>query len=141
MYFLPVPFVNRSGLKININEVLEGGISYTLILDFDVDKSLVRNGNTGDYTLKPLIRANLSARSGAIRGKVLPSDRVYRVYAVRASDTSGTFSNRSGEFLLRALNPGIYDLTVVNDSGIDLRVEEIAIRAGEVKDLGDLRIF
>lgn len=138
--YLPVPSANRSGLKINVQEFLEGGLTYKLILDFDVDKSVLRLGN-GDYQLKPVIRGNIEANSGAIKGSIIPSEKVYRIFAARASDTIRTFSNRNGEFLLRALSPGIYDVTVVNEGGLNLTVEEVAIRAGEIKDLGELRIF
>ncbi len=139
--YLPLPSENRAGLKVEINEYLEKDITYNLILDFDVDHSILRNQNTGDYTLKPIIRGNLENKSGAIKGKINPAGEKYEVYVVRASDTIKTLSNRKGEFLLRALDPGIYDLNVPNDSGIDLTIEEISIRAGEVKDLGDLRML
>lgn len=138
--YLPVPSANRSGLKINVQETLDGDKSYKLILDFDVDKSIVRLGN-GDYQLKPVIRGKLESKSGAIKGRILPSSKIYRIYAIRGTDTINTHSNVNGEFLLRALDPGIYDLNVPNDSGMDLTVEEISIRAGEVKDLGDLRML
>lgn len=141
VFVLRVPSAYRSGLKININEYLEGGITYNLILDFDAAKSIVFNRVAGNYTLKPLIHGILSTKSGAIKGKINPGNKKYRVLVTRGTDTFNTYSERNGEFLFPALDPGIYELKVPNDSGMDISISEIAIRAGEVKDLGDLRML
>ncbi len=141
VYVLKVPSADRSGLKINVNEFLEGGISYNLILDFDARKSIIRNGNSGNYTLKPVIRGKLDSKTGAIKGRVMQDSQKRRIYAVRGIDTFNTYTEINGEFLFRTLDPGIYDITIPNESRIDLTISEVSVRAGEVKDLGDLRLF
>src|SRR5690606_12310453 len=47
---LSTPSAQQSGLKIQVNETLEPGILYEFMLDFDVDKSIVSQGN-GGYSL------------------------------------------------------------------------------------------
>ncbi|HET8803062.1 MAG TPA: DUF4382 domain-containing protein, partial [Aequorivita sp.] len=66
---LATPSAQQSGLKIQVNENLEPGILYEFMLDFDVDESIVTQGN-GEYSLKPVIRATTAAESGAISGTI-----------------------------------------------------------------------
>jgi hypothetical protein len=44
---------------------------YTVLLDFDANKSIVKQGN-GTYSLKPVIRTIEQAISGAVKGKITP---------------------------------------------------------------------
>lgn len=66
---LETPSAQQSGLKIQINTLLQAGYSYNIVLDWDVQKSVVNTGN-GKYILKPVIRAELEANSGIIEGIV-----------------------------------------------------------------------
>jgi hypothetical protein len=67
IYPLSVPSAMQSGLKIQIHKIFEPGVSYTILLDFDANQSIVLQGN-GDYILKPVIRIIDSAISGSIKG-------------------------------------------------------------------------
>src|SRR5690606_11907898 len=77
---LATPSAQQSGLKIQVNENLEPGILYEFMLDFDVDKSIVAQGN-GGYLLKPVIRATTAAESGAISGIIIPPGIVTMITA------------------------------------------------------------
>jgi len=66
---LDTPSAQQSGLKLNLNTVLEPGFSYTFILDWDVQKSIVKTGS-GKYILKPVIRVGAEARTGKVEGIV-----------------------------------------------------------------------
>lgn len=57
-YTLDTPSAQTSGLKIQLGEQLEPGVAYLVVLDFDVDKSIVETGN-GKYKLQPVIKATL----------------------------------------------------------------------------------
>jgi hypothetical protein len=61
--------VQRSGLKLQVNQTLQEGIMCTF--DFDANKSIVKLGN-GGYKLKPVIRTVETAISGAIKGTITP---------------------------------------------------------------------
>ena len=57
---LETPSAQQSGLKLNIQQDVLDGILYTITLDFDVAKSIVKTGNN-KYILKPTIRTILNA--------------------------------------------------------------------------------
>ena len=50
---LKPPSASESGLKLNVQKDLEYGITYTYLLDFDAEKSIVQAGEK--YLLKPVI--------------------------------------------------------------------------------------
>jgi hypothetical protein len=68
-FALDTPSAQQSGLKLNLDTVLEPGFSYTFILDWDVQKSIVKTGS-GKYILKPVIRVGAEARTGKVEGIV-----------------------------------------------------------------------
>lgn len=51
---LTTPSAQQSGLKFNVQENIEGGETFSMLIDFDADKSVVEKGN-GSYSLKPVI--------------------------------------------------------------------------------------
>lgn len=113
---LDTPSALQSGLKLKFNTTLVGGITYTIILDFDADKSIVKAGNSGKYNLKPVIRVNTEAASGAITGKVTFPTGVtsLKVTATNVNDTSiliSTQTDEFGKFMLKGVLPGNYNLT------------------------------
>ena len=48
---------DETGLKININKNLVGGVTYDLLIDFDASQIIVEEGN-GSYRLKPVLTAD-----------------------------------------------------------------------------------
>lgn len=82
---LSTPSAQQSGLKLNLQQELLEGVVYTITLDFDAARSIVRRGN-GTYSLKPIIRALKEATSGAIKGTVSPLDASPAVYAISGTD-------------------------------------------------------
>ena len=57
VYPLELSSQDETGLKLNIHQSISAGQSYTLLLDFDADKSVIQEGN-GSYRLKPVISAS-----------------------------------------------------------------------------------
>jgi len=53
-YPLKTPGAQQSGLKINVNTTFDADETYELLIDFDAQKSVIKQGN-GDYSLKPVI--------------------------------------------------------------------------------------
>jgi len=105
---LETPSAQQSGLKLNIQQDVVDGILYTITLDFDVSKSIVKTGN-GKYILKPTIRTILNAAGGSIKGVVMPKTFQSAVYAVQGVDTvASTFTDSDGGYLLRGLAAGTY---------------------------------
>ncbi|MBO9201151.1 MULTISPECIES: DUF4382 domain-containing protein [Niastella] len=106
---LETPSAQQSGLKLNVQQDVKGGILYTMTLDFDAARSIVTTGS-GKYSLKPVIRTVLNAVGGSIRGAVTPGSVLTAVYAINGTDTMTTFTDASGAFLIKGLPAATYSL-------------------------------
>jgi len=108
---LTTPSAQQSGLKLNFQQDVEAGLLYSILLDFDVARSIVHTGN-GKYILKPVIRGSLESVGGSIHGVVVPADFPTVVYAMNGADTvTSSFTDNTGGFSLRGLPPGGYQLS------------------------------
>lgn len=138
---LVTPSAQQSGLKINIDQNLEEGVTYRILLDFDVAKSIVARGN-GVYALKPVIRAIVESTSGSISGSVVPVQSNPAVYAIAGTDTVGTtFADEDGHFLLRGIAAGLYRVSLAPKTGYKTRnLDQVQVTTGVVTNLGELVI-
>lgn len=113
-YPLKVPSGQQSGLKLKINADLVADVTYQLVLDFDVAKSVKDHGGSNrneKFKLKPTIRAVALAVAGGIQGTVTPAAARPSIIAIRTSapiDTFSTYPDAAGRFLLRGLPAGGY---------------------------------
>jgi len=57
-YELETPSGQTSGLKVQVHADLKAGFAYKILLDFDVEKSIIKTGN-GKYKLKPVINTTV----------------------------------------------------------------------------------
>lgn len=150
---LDTPSAQQSGLKIKLNTPLESGYSYTFILDWDVDKSIVKAGNSGKYLLKPVIRVNAEVNSGSIKGKVvgpaMEGDGIgpiplkgFKVTANTIGDVevAGTLSDGNGNFIIRGLDPEEYKIKIEHINYINYESETISVIVGEVSDAGTIEL-
>lgn len=155
-YDLQTPSAQMTGLKLNINaEILEGS-EYTLHLDFDVARSIVKKGHmhgqnqdSGSYSylLKPVIRAYAQTETGMIAGVVEPADSNPWIYAIAGEDTvtSTRGEENTGEFRLLGLPGDIYSVSVVPaaegyEEGYEVVIDNVEVSAGEVTDLGTITL-
>ncbi len=145
-YDMMVPSGAQTGLKLNIDAEIETGMDYELILDFDADRSVVKQGEApgeSSYLLKPVIRAVSQAVSGNIEGEVDPHDSIERVYALDGDEevTSAVPEEDSGYFMLMSLEEGTYDVQFVPEDGYEeLVIEDVEVTAGESTDLETVEI-
>ena len=110
---LKTPSAQQSGLKLHLDTELVAGYSYTFVLDWDVQKSIVKAGNSGNYNLKPVIRVIAEPNSGTISGTIADADDSSpiggaTVYVYKEGETdafASTFTNTEGLFLIQGL-PG-----------------------------------
>lgn len=109
---LTVPSGSQSGLKLNVHATIEPNFTYTLILDFDAARSIIRTGS-GNYQLRPVIRAAASTNSGAISGLVVPASARPVVIAASLTDTVSTLADTTGFYRLAYLPPASYTVTFV----------------------------
>lgn len=112
-YDLKTPSAQQSGFKLNIHQDVQAGILYTILLDFDVAKSIVRTGNK-NYILKPVIRTILNEagyQTGDIKGWVVPDSVLTSVLAIQGQDTiASSYTDSTGGYMIKGLNPGSYDV-------------------------------
>ncbi len=118
---LKTPSGQQSGLKLKVDAVIEEGFTYDYIIDFDVEKSIVNAGNSGNIILKPVLYVSTEVTSGIIEGMVLPSD-IPSVVSVLiddmgTEDTEDDFiitanTDENGAFALWGVPEGTYDVVV-----------------------------
>lgn len=140
-YDLSTPSGQQSGLKLQVHETLSPEITYKILLDFDVARSIVVTGNE-KYKLKPVIRIITKAADGAIKGLVDPKEATPAVYAIQGIDTvATTFSDSTGAFLIRGLEAGSYSVSIVPASGYaPVLKENVSVTLGTVTDLGVISV-
>jgi len=110
IFNLKTPSAQQSGLKLNVNQDILSGITYTYIIDFETAKSIVKTGN-GKYILKPVIRVFTESITGTIEGVVQPPEARPIVQVIGPSDTSITYTDTiTGQYMIRGLTAGLYDL-------------------------------
>lgn len=110
-YPLSAPSAMQSGLKLQIHKVFQPGESYSILLDFDANQSIVDQGN-GNYLLKPVIRTVDTALTGSIKGSVAPIGSNATIIASSNGLTYSSVTDPNGKFLIAGLPPGTYDVTV-----------------------------
>ncbi|WP_035899870.1 DUF4382 domain-containing protein [Leeuwenhoekiella sp. MAR_2009_132] len=140
---LDTPSAQQSGLKIQFNQTLEAGVFYTIVLDFDVEKSIVQQGN-GGYSLKPVIRATAIEATGIISGSIAPLNIPATITAVGAGVEVSTAVNAEGDFVLNGLPEGTYDLTIdaelTTDVVTSITLEDVTVVNGENTAVGIITI-
>lgn len=147
---LDTPSALQSGLKLNLNTELEAGFSYTFILDWIVQESVVESGISGMYNLKPVIRVNAEVNSGSISGNVFetiestqtPKPNVtVEVYDESDVFVTDTQTDDSGNFLIQGLVGGTYKLKIVQDGYQNYQSGDIIVTVGEVNDVGPIELI
>lgn len=131
---LDTPSGQQSGLKINMNTRVPEGQVADLVLDFDVCKSIVKRGNSGQYNLKPVLTATalLSAAGQRVEGYVVPAlGNANTVVSVQLNGepVKATPPDASGKFVLSPVDPGTYDLVVTAAGRVTAVVTGVPVAA------------
>lgn len=116
-----IPSGAQTGVKVNVDYDIGSNQVTTVLLDFNVDKSFVMEGN-GQYILKPVIPAVVKVLSGTVSGTVKSGDTPIQGAMVSATYTDGsnyaigTVVNTAttvdgGSFKVWALMPGTYTIS------------------------------
>lgn len=143
---LTIPSGQETGIKLNVDANIEAGIRYVLLLDFDVNRSVVKTGQSSSpgYILKPVIRAVNEATSANISGTISPVETraLVTVYADEEVVTSTYADSDTGGFLLVGLDKteATYRLMIEpRTEGYDgTEVPDITVILGETNNLGEI---
>lgn len=130
---LKTPSAQQSGLKIKVDQEVEAGNTYNLIIDFDVAKSVVVAGNSGDTILKPVLRAYLEQSQG-VQGQVLPTEAQPVMITVAGNGIEvNTFADEDGNYVVQGIDPGTYNLTFTpNELYEPVTLTEIVVEDDQV---------
>lgn len=136
---MKVPSGAKTGLKFGPQFTIEEGSTYTLVIDFNADKSVVKNGQ--GYALKPHIRVIAKASSGSISGTVLNPSANPVATATKESDTFSTYVDTlTGNFMLAFLPEGTYTVAIEDTNGLSFSKNDVMVTPGQDNDLGNLTL-
>jgi hypothetical protein len=141
---LKVPGGSSSGMKIKItpNLVIESGVESEVILDFDVSKSFVAQGNVKakngikGFIFKPVLRAVCQKYSGIVSGKVFENTTTAIAEAhvqIIAADTilSSALTDATGAYAMIGLPSGTYKVVCEKDGYTAVTVDPVVVKARE----------
>lgn len=145
-YNLKTPSGQTAGIKLRVDADLTRNVTYTLLLDFNVARSIVERGKASKadkdrFLLKPVIRTIATAVAGGIRGSVTPATARPHVLAIRTStvpnDTLSTFADATGGFLLRGVPAGTYRVEFFPSAPLHNAVRsDVTITNDRITDIG-----
>jgi len=151
---LKIPSGTSSGLKIKINEglVVRGGNPSALILDFDVSRSFLVQGNPGKqgvitgFKFKPVIRATAEDISGTLEGKVATIGKsvvdpnqdstIYlsgaQVMITSSKDTAIAMTNENGYYAVIGLLPDSYKVVGSKEGFVNDTIPSVSVTTNQV---------
>lgn len=146
-----IPSGAQTGVKINVDAEIREGIEYTILLDFDAERSVVKTGQAPfpGFLLKPVIRASNRAETGNIAGVVTPFDARAAVFAIvgfntpEADTLSTTYADETnGEFMLVGLEEGSYTVSVeAREEGYEPKIlDDVSVEVDETTDVGTVEL-
>lgn len=105
-----------------------------LWLDFDISRSII--AIRGKFHLLPVIKIFTMKATGTLEGQVLPKDAYPVVSVYNAQDTGYAIPWRNGEFKVRGLKEGTYDVFVNASNGYqDTTITGVQISKGKETEL------
>ena len=142
---LSVPSGAQTGLKLGPQFTIMEGFIYELVVDFNVNQSIVLTGPpdypTG-YKLKPHLRVIPKKISGSISGTITNPDSLPAAFAIQNSDTITTtlVNPADGFFRLSFLSAGLYTVSIRDSIDRSATIDNVVVVAGINEDLGDITL-
>lgn len=143
-YDLFVPSGAQTGIKIFIKPSIEvaGGLTTDLLLDFDVSKSFVAQGDLNSpggisgFHFKPVIKASNNSTAGSLSGLVTNADEPIDGVQVSiiAADTVYTtsFTDETGMYAVLGIDAGTYSVEFAKEGYLAATVDEVNIVAANI---------
>lgn len=141
---LKIPSGSTSGIKIKITPelLIESGVESTIVLDFDVSKSFIVQGNPKTpagikgFLFKPSLRAMCQQFTGVIAGKVSENattpiaDATVEIYRADSVYTSGK-TDATGAYALIGLPALTYQMVFSKDGYTSVTVDNVIVKTKE----------
>ena len=139
---LDTPSGMTSGIKINIHDSAVVYSSYSVVIDFNAEKSIVRKGNSGGYLLKPVINGFIRENTSMLSGNLLPAKIPFKVSSILGTDTMTCLSDtsRNNLFVLQGLYSGTWKVEFRSEAGSLLKAVNVDIVGGFNKNLGVINL-
>ncbi len=141
---MKIPSGTSSGLKVKISPelVIESGVDSEVLLDFDVSKSFITQGNIKSphgikgFLFKPVLRAVCQKYSGIIAGKVSVNATTpiaeAHVQIFRADTVySSALTDGKGLYALVGLPSGSYKMICEKDGYPVVHIDQVIVKARE----------
>ena len=144
LFTLKVPSGAQSGIKIKVDPsvTVEGGLTSSLLLDFDLSKSFVLRGNTNKpngivgLNFKPVVRVANISFAGSVEGKVTDIEQNFlenaSVLVLKDTVLASSFTDASGKYLFIGIPAGTYKMIAAKESYDTLVFEGVKVVAGNV---------
>lgn len=144
-HIMKVPSGSQTGLKLGPEFTVNPGLTYELVIDFDVCRSIVSTGPPSQptsYKLKPHLRVLPKAITGSISGEISNPANLPVVAAIQNEDTITTSipDTLTGYFMLSFLPAGFYDISATDTLGQGYFQQNIEVKAGQNSDLGSITL-
>jgi hypothetical protein len=139
-YPLSTPSAEQSGLKLQVHQTLESGVTYRILLDFDANQSIVETGNN-TFKLKPVIRTIDMAVTGSIRGVISPVGLTATVTATSGTSSYSSVVGTNGNFLISGVPAGTYTVVVTPAlPKLPVTIANVSVTTGISANVGTIAI-
>lgn len=147
VFDLTVPSGAQTGIKVFIRPeiVVEGGLSSELLIDFDLSKSFVVQGNPitpagiVGFIFKPVIRATNLSNAGRIVGMVSDTTDTAvaqaEVWVQQDTVVATTFSEDDGMFAFPGIPSGTYEVYATKAGFDTASVQDVEVVSGNRSDV------
>lgn len=141
---MKMPGGSMSGLKIQLvpELVVEAGVVNEVLIDFNVSKSFMVQGNMMSkhgikgFMFKPVIRAMVERHSGRIEGKVFENDTTLieeaHIQILRADTVfSSALTDNKGRYALIGIPEGTFKVICEKDGYTPVQADQVVVKAKE----------
>lgn len=136
-YGMPLKEISNSIIALDADVDLESGLSYDIILDLDLEASVVQTSATPlTFQLSPIFSVIEAAGAGEISGRIAPTALRPVIYVIQGPDSISTHTNLSGAYLAR-VSPGNYSIYFDprNAAYVPLLVKDLKVESALTTEL------
>lgn len=137
------PNTLQNGLVIRVDQMLRSNLDYTFLIDFDVEKSVIKTSTPDYFVLKPELRSSMEVLSGSIHGKISNTQVQTQISIISETQQISTFTDSEGNFMLKGVPSGKYNLQITPDSNsgyVEMGVNNIDVTVGKITEIGNIEL-